>query len=116
VVYADGPSVVGFTFTNNIVPDNAWAIMGGGSSPGNSTIGTYYPGSIVRRNVFVAGQSRTYPTDNFYPANIEDVGFVDVAGGNDRLTAASPYQTAATDGTAIGGDQSVVVALVPTAP
>ena len=116
VVYADGAGVVGFTFTNNIVPDNAWAIMGGGASPGNGTIGAYYPGAIIRRNVFIAGQSRIYPTDNFYPATIEEVGFADIAGGNYRLKLSSPYMGAATDGTAIGGDQSAVVALGPMAP
>ena len=28
VIYADVAAIAGFTFTNNIVPDNLWAIMG----------------------------------------------------------------------------------------
>jgi hypothetical protein len=116
VVYADGPGVTGLTFTNNILPDNAWAIMGGGASPGNGTIAAYYPGAIVRRNVFIAGNSRIYPTDNFYPASLGAVGFVDAGNGNYRLAPGSPYQTSATEGGPVGVDQSAVAALVPLTP
>jgi hypothetical protein len=115
-VFADGPGVTGLTFTNNILPDNAWAIMGSSSSPGNGTLGAYYPGAIVRRNVFIAGNSRSYPTDNFYPANIGGVGFVDLSGGNYGLALGSPYQTSATDGGAVGADQAAIAALVRLTP
>jgi hypothetical protein len=54
--------------------------------------------------------------DNFYPATVAAVGFVDLAGGNYRLTAASPYVNAATDGKAVGADQSAIAAVVPLAP
>ena len=42
VVYADNPPVSGFVFTNNIIPDNAWAVMGGGAGPGNGTLAIYF--------------------------------------------------------------------------
>src|SRR5262249_9917700 len=49
-VFTDGTSIVfgnvvttGFVFTNNIVPDNAWAIIGADTAPGNSSIATYFP-------------------------------------------------------------------------
>ncbi|HEY1911253.1 MAG TPA: carbohydrate-binding protein [Vicinamibacterales bacterium] len=113
VLYADVTRVTGFTFTNNIVPDNAWAIMGSGASPGNGTIAIFYPSATFSRNVFIGGNSSTYPTGNFFPANVSAVGFVDAANGNYALTSGSPYKTGATDGTAIGADPSVINARVP---
>jgi len=116
VVFADGPSALGVSFTNNIVPDNIWAIKGSGTAAGNGTITTYYPGSIFRRNVFTAGHAATYPTDNFFPANVAAVGFADIAGGNYQLTAASPYVTSATDGSPVGADASAILRVVPLTP
>jgi hypothetical protein len=113
VVFGDGTPVSGFTFTNNIVPDNSWAVMGTGSSPGNGTISAYYPGSTFLRNVFIAGTSNNYPADNFYPPTVAAVLFVDVANGNYNLASGSPFRLAATDGTAIGCDQTAISALVP---
>jgi hypothetical protein len=116
VVWADGEAVLDLTMTNNIVPDNIYGIKGSGTAAGNATIAKYYPGAIIHRNVFTGGHASTYPVDNFYPASVTAVGFVDVAGGNYRLTAASPYLNAATDGTAVGADQSAILNLVPLAP
>jgi hypothetical protein len=113
VLYADVTRVTGFTFTNNIVPDNAWAIMGSGASPGNGTIAIFYPSATFSRNVFIGGNSSAYPTGNFFPANVSAVGFVDAVNGNYALTSGSPYKTAATDGTAIGADPTVINARVP---
>ncbi len=104
VVFADGPAALGVSFTNNIVPGNIWAIKGSGTAAGNGTITQHYPCSIFRRNVFTAGHAATYPTDNFFPANVAAVGFADIAGGNYQLTAASPYLTSATDGSPVGAD------------
>jgi hypothetical protein len=107
VVYADGAQVSGFVFTNNIAPDNAWAVMGSGASAGNGTLSTYYPGARFERNVLIGAPSSSYPAQNYFPATISQVGFVDLS-GNYRLSAASPYRTSATDGTAIGASISAI--------
>jgi uncharacterized protein (TIGR03437 family) len=44
------------------------------------------------------------PSGNFYPAIVTDVGFVDFAGGNYRLTSSSPYSKAGSDGKDVGVD------------
>lgn len=49
-------------------------------------------------------RSLPYPSDNFFPASLEAVGFVDHAGGNYRLAPFSPYRKAGTDGKDIGAD------------
>ena len=47
---------------------------------------------------------RSYPANNFYPANfLQDIGFVDPANGDFRLSPSSPYKDRATD----GGDPGV---------
>jgi hypothetical protein len=89
----------GFVFTNNIVPDNKYGIMGDNASPGNNTIATYFPNSDVLANIIVAAPASGFPTGHFYPASMLDVGFVDYSGGNYRLDTSSPYKRAATDGT-----------------
>ena len=108
VVFADSPPDTGFVFTNNIVPDNAWAIMGSNASPGNGTLAMYFPGAIVKANVFIKGSAGGYPAGNYFPASVTDVGFVNIAGGDYRLSGSSPYANAATDGGAIGYSGPIV--------
>jgi len=102
VVYADGTTVAGFVFTNNILPDNAWAIMGGGAGEGNGTLALYYPGATFLGNVIIGANASSYPSGNFFPATASAVGFVNLSGGDYRLSSASPYLNKATDGTAVG--------------
>ncbi len=97
-----GTVVANFVFTNNIVPDYSWAIIGADRAPGNSTIATYFPGSTFLRNVFAGSNPENYPTGNYYPSSMSSVGFVNLSGGNYRLAATSPYRSAATDGTDVG--------------
>ncbi len=103
VVYADGPQVFGFVFTNNIIPDNEWGVMGSAVAEGTATLNLFFPGWTFNRNIVVGGQPSTYPSGNYYPSAISGVGFVDV-NGNYRLSPSSPYFNAATDGGAIGAN------------
>lgn len=121
-LYADGPPVTGLTFTNNIIPDYSWAIMGGGTGPGNNTIQTYFPGARILANIIAGANAGSYPSGNFYPATLSAVGFVDLAGRNYALSTTSPYIRSATDGTAVGCDvtrlpgQVSVSGTAPSAP
>jgi hypothetical protein len=71
---------------------------------------------VVRRNVFVGAPSDSYPTDNFFPASVDAVGFVDRTRGNYRLAASSPYKRAASDGRDPGADISAVASAIPRLP
>jgi hypothetical protein len=113
VVYADGAQVNGFRFTNNIIPDNAWAVMGGGTSEGNGSLSAYFPNAVFQRNVIVGGPISLYPAGNYFPATMNDVGFVDPS-GNYRLSGSSPYRTSATDGSAIGANIDTINAAART--
>jgi hypothetical protein len=102
-VFADG-SVQNFVFTNNIIPDNNWAIMGTGLAPGTASINFYFPGATIRSTIIAGPYGYLYPTGNYFPTSMDAVGFVNLAGGNYRLSSASLYRNAATDGTDVGCD------------
>jgi len=114
VLYADGASAPAFIFTNNILQNHAWAIMGSDASPGNGTISKFFPGSRFQDNVIAAAPASTYPTGNFYPASLSAVSFVDLAGGNYRLSSSSSYTDAGTDGKDIGADIDAINAAAGT--
>jgi hypothetical protein len=102
VVYADSAQVTGFTFTNNILPPETWSIMGDSESPGNGTLAAFYPGATVSRNVITGAPAAQYPANNYFPATMSAIGFVNLSGGNYRLVSGSPYNGQATDGTDVG--------------
>jgi hypothetical protein len=101
-LYGYAAAMVGFSFTNNIVPDNSWAIMGDSASPGNGTIAMYFPTGVFKDGIFAGSNPATYPVNNYYPTSYTTVGFVNLTGGNYRLASTSPYHNAATDGTDVG--------------
>ena len=98
VITAYGAASFGFVFKNNLVLHNAYGIKGDGTKSGNETLDFYFPDRSFKKNVIVGAQNSAYPQKkNFYPAFIEEVGFVDFANGNYRLTLFSPFQNAGVD-------------------
>jgi hypothetical protein len=67
------------------------------------------PGWVFAGNVLIGAPSASYPTENFFPATVNAVGFVNAAGGDYRLAASSPYKGQATDGTDPGADIDAVL-------
>src|SRR5439155_15720100 len=104
IVTAEGEPASGFVYRDNIAPHNAFGIVGTGVASGAGTLGVFFPGSVFRRNVVAGGDATRYPPDNFFPASLDGVGFVDRVGGDYRLATSSPYRRAATDGTDVGVD------------
>lgn len=98
ILMSEGAAHLGFVFRNNIVPHNAYGIIGSGSGVGQPTIAMYFPGSLIQNNVIIRGNAAQYPPDNFFPRSLSDVGFVDRAGGDYRLAPSSPYKRAGSDG------------------
>jgi hypothetical protein len=56
----------GFVFQNNVVPDNGAGFVGSGTGVGPETIQRYFPGALIRGNVFVGGRPEHYPPQNFF--------------------------------------------------
>lgn len=108
IILADGAPHTGFVYRNNITPHNQYGIIGTGTGVGNGTIQRYFPGSVVRNNVIAGGSDAYYPRDNFFPASLDKVGFVNRAAGDHRLAESSPSKKAGTDGRDLGANMAAL--------
>src|SRR5262245_52398150 len=102
IITADYAPSADFTFSNNITPHNLYGVIGSNHGSGNNTIAYYFPGCVFRKNVIVGGNRNSYPADNFNISSLIEVGFLNLAGGDFRLGANSPYKNAGSDGRDIG--------------
>jgi len=94
-----------FVFQNNIGTHLQYGIFGSGTGEGTAALNAYLAaGYGFAKNLIAGSNPAGYPANNFYPSTLTDVGFVDLAGGNYRLSATSPYKGQATDGKDIGAD------------
>jgi uncharacterized protein (TIGR03437 family) len=105
IIMTYGESSTGFVFTDNIVENNLYGMIGDGGVP----LSTYFPDGILRNNVNVGGSTLNYPND-FTPAQLSAVGFFDLSNRDYRLLASSPYTGKATDGKDIGIDFALLTA------
>jgi hypothetical protein len=105
IITAYGLPNLRFEFRNNLVLHNFYGIKGDGTSPGNDTLKQYFPERFFKKNVIIGAKNSAYPhKKNFYPALIEEVGFVDFANGNYRLSLSSPFHQAGLKDEDIGVD------------
>jgi hypothetical protein len=105
VVMADKRATEGFVFTNNVARHQKYGIIGSGYGIGLSTIGRYFPGSVITRNVFAGGSASYYPTGNLFPSIASfEAHFSDYAGGDFTLAPGTDWAQAGTDGVDLGAD------------
>ena len=104
IITAYGEMTEGLTFTNNIAVNNVYGVKGDGSRTGTSTLNQYFGRYQFLKNVIAGGSISSYPPDNFFPASVRDIEFVDGAAANFRLTGSSKYRSAGTDGLDVGAD------------
>jgi hypothetical protein len=101
-----------FVFRNNLLRFNGLGIKGDGRASGNDTLAMYLPGAVVTNNVFAEASEQSgaqYPAGNLFPSRALWVAqFHDYFGGDYTLTATSIYRGAATDGTDIGVDVTLL--------
>jgi len=104
VLYADGKPHAGFIYRNNLTPRGDYGVIGTGTGEGTATLRTYFPGAVFVKNAIAGANSSVYPGNNFFPASLDSVGFVNRRAGDYRLAASSHYKNAGTDGRDIGAD------------
>jgi hypothetical protein len=89
---------------DNLGPAGQYGVFGGGVGSGTAALNAYAEWTF-EGNVLAGANASAYPPGNFYPANFpRDIGFVDAAGGDFRLSATSAYKYRATDGGDPGAD------------
>src|SRR5439155_7019993 len=71
-------------------------------------LNTYFTGGFFGRDAMVGGAATNYPPDNFFPASLTQVGFVNLAAADYHLAPTSPYKNAGTDGKDLGADIDAV--------
>jgi uncharacterized protein (TIGR03437 family) len=116
IIFAYDEPSMGFIFNNNITPHNQYGVIGDDRGVGNDAINFYFPDGTFKKNVIAGGQSASYPADNFFPATLDAVKFVNSAAGNYRLDPTSPYKNAGTDGKDLGCDLDLLNAAVNGIP
>ena len=100
IIYVETGPIYGFVFDDNVTNFGVLGINGAGGGGGTGTLEMFFPGYDFRKNVIIGVPGNLqvkYPSNNFYPASNTDVGFVDAANGNYRLSASSPYKKAGTN-------------------
>lgn len=104
IVLVDDGESTGFTFTNNIAPQNEYGIFGSGAGIGNA-LTVYFPGSVVRRNALGGAAASLYPPDNLFPPMATfNAQFVNLAAADFHLVSGSIFKGMGTDGKDIGVD------------
>jgi hypothetical protein len=104
------PQLARFVFRNNVTTRGTYGVFGSGAGEGTAALTVYAePGYKFERNALIGpANGAAYPADNWFPATIAAVGFVDAAAGNYRLAAGSPYKNAGSDGRDPGADIAAV--------
>jgi hypothetical protein len=102
ILTADSAPSTGVVFTNNIANHNDYGIIGTGTGVGNATLSQYFPNAVVSRNILIGGHAQHYPSNNFFPATIAEVGFRDAVNNDFSLRSDSAFIKSATDGGAVG--------------
>ncbi len=112
------PAAASFDFRDNLLTNGVYGFLGTGTGPGTPTLTAYFSNYTFSKNAFIGpftGGMGTYPAGTLFPAGPTAVGFVDYAGGNYRLSPASPYKSAATDGKDLGADLDALDAAIACA-
>lgn len=112
IITAYGMPSPNFVFTNNLILNNQYGVIGDEVGVGKPALNRYFPDALFRGNIIIGGQSRNYPIGNFFPGSVAEVGFTDTANGIYRLAKNSQFKGAALDKTDIGCDYDVLTAVI----
>jgi hypothetical protein len=110
-IMAHGAPNTGFVYQNNIAREVDYTAASAGAA-----LSARFPGSLFSRNVLAGASSSSYPSDNFFPASVGEIGFWNLAGGDYRLLPTSPYFNGGTDGVPVGADFAALVSSTAGVP
>jgi hypothetical protein len=117
LLFGYGEDMPGLTYTNNNAQHHDYGIIGQGTGVGTPTLNAYFPGAVVRCNVFAGGNPSRYPTPNGFPTPAQwTASFVDPANGNYALRPGSPVALAGCNGVPPGANMPVLMAATGLGP
>jgi len=110
-VIFDGMALPGLSLRDNIFGPTTYGVFGSGKGEGTGALTFFAPDGVCVGNVIVGATEASYPAGNFFPATVDAVGFVDLAGGDYALAPGSTHAGVASD----GGDPGVAMDLLAQA-
>lgn len=105
----EDPKATGLTIRDNLFSEGNYGVHGSGVGEGTAGITKFYASYVFEKNNLAGRDASMYPPNNTFVLTPQ-VGFVDLTGGNYRLSASSPFKGKATDGKDIGADVDVLIA------
>jgi hypothetical protein len=99
-----GKPTSGFVYRYNLTVRTGYGIKGDGTGEGSVALAAFCPNFVFLKNVIAGANSKDYPSDNFYPSSVEQIGLTDFANGNYRLAPKSRFKKLAPNGKDIGCD------------
>jgi hypothetical protein len=96
-----------FTFQNNIMERGMYGVHGSGTGEGSAALNTFCaPNYLFTHNAIVGypAAAPSYPSNNWFPASLDNVGFVNYSADDYHLATTSAYKGMGTDGKDIGAD------------
>jgi Right handed beta helix region len=101
-----GTPVQQFVYRDNLTIRNSksYGVFGDATGEGAVALKKFAPDFVFKNNILALADASLYPKENQFPPSIERVGFVNFEKGDYRLTAASAYKKASSDGKSVGCD------------
>jgi len=94
---------------SNILMHGNYGLKGDATGEGTASLQTFAAGYLFTNNAMVSGGTATsYPANNYFPATLTALSFVNLTGGDYRLSTTSTYLNKGYDGRDIGADINTV--------
>ena len=95
-----------FVYQNNVTvrDSKGYGVMADSTGEGNIGLARFTPSYVFRNNVIAGANAAQYPPNNFYPASLNEIGFVNPGAGDYRLSPASRYKRTGNPPTSFGCD------------
>jgi hypothetical protein len=106
---AGTPKGSGLVIRDNLFSEGGYGVFGSNLGEGTPALDGYFSSYVFAKNNLAGRESYLYPAGNTFVATPQ-VGFVDYANGNYRLTSNSAFRNAATDGKDVGADIDALLA------
>jgi hypothetical protein len=104
-IYLAGGSIARLVVHSNILHHGRAGVKGDATGEGTASLTRFAPGYLYTNNAMAnGGTASAYPTNNYFPALLSNLGFVSLSGGNYLLSSTSAYLNKGYDGRNIGAD------------